>query len=325
MGILRGQGVELGLFALRDGHFFVLKDEVGAADTHLLPIHRAGDAVGHQVLHLGVAFLVGQPPAVGLHHHGVGHGVGEVLFQAGGQAQHRRLFFSVEGNDLRYPGAGMGKSAGLIKDDGVRFGYRFQEFAALDSDVLPSRLPHGGEHRQGHGQLQGAGEVHHQHRQGPGHIPGEGQAQQAPCEGVGHQLIRQAGRLGLSGGLHLLGSLDHLHNLVVAALTGGLFHLQDALTLLHHGAGVYRTAGPLGHRDGLAGEGGLVDGDLPLYYHAVQGDNAPGPDHHPVAGPDLADGGERLPSICFQPHPVHMEGQALRQVGHRLLPRPVLQ
>ena len=204
LGILRGQGVELGLFALRDGHLFVLKDEVGAADAHLLPIHRAGDAVGHQIFHPGVALLVGEPPAVGLLHHGVGHGVGEVLFQAGSQAEHLRFFLPVERDDPRHPGASVGESAGLVKDDGVRLGNRLQEFASLDCDVLPSRLPHGGEHRQRHSQLQGAGKVHHQHRQGSGHIPGEGQAQQAPGKGIGHQPIRQTGCLGLSGGLHLL-------------------------------------------------------------------------------------------------------------------------
>ena len=322
---LRGQCVELLLLSLRDGHLFIFKDEVGAADAYLLPIHRTSDAVSHQVFHLRMAFLMVQAAAAGLLHHGVGHGVGEVLLQAGGQTEHLRLLHAIEGNDPGHPGAGVGEGAGLVKDDGIRFCHRLQEFTALDSDVLPSRLPHGGEHRQGHGQLQGAGEVHHEHRQGPGHVPGEGQAQQAPGEGVGHQLVRQAGCLGLGGGLHLLGPLDHLHDLVVATLAGDLFYLQDALALLHHGSGVHRAAGMLGHRDGLAGEGCLVDGDLPFRHHAVQGDNAPGPDHHPVAGPDLSDWGKHLAGLSFQPHPIHMEGQAFRQVGHGLLPRPILQ
>ena len=127
-----------------------------------------------------------------------------MLLQTGGQPQHLRLILAIEGDDLGHPGAGVGKGASLVKDDGIRICYRLQEFAALDGDMLPSRLPHGGEHSQGHGQLQGAGEVHHQHRQGPGHVSGEGQTQQAPGEGVGNQLIRQTGRLRLGGGLHLL-------------------------------------------------------------------------------------------------------------------------
>ena len=181
--------------------------------------------MGHQVFHLRVALFVVQPPAAGLLHHCVSHGVGKVLFQTSSKAKHFRLFFSVEWNYLCYPGTGMGKGACLVKDDGVCLGNRLQEFAAFYGDVFPPCLPHGGEHRQGHGQLQGAGKIHHEYRQGPGHTPGKGQTQQAPGKSVGHQFIRQTGRLGLGCRLHLLGSLDHLHDLVVAALAGCLFHL----------------------------------------------------------------------------------------------------
>ncbi|CAN4028581.1 NADPH-dependent glutamate synthase, partial [Dysosmobacter welbionis] len=325
LGILRGQGVKLGPLLGGNYALLVLEDEVGTADAHLLPVHGAGDAMGHQILHLSMAFLMAQAPAFGLLHHGVGHGVREVLLQAGGQTEHLRLLLAVEGDDLCHPGAGVGEGARLVKNDGVRLGSRLQELAAFHGDVLFSRLPHGGQYRQGHSQLQGTGEVHHEHRQGPCHIPGEGQAYETPGESVGHQLVGQAGRLGLGGGLQLLGPLNHLHDLVVPALAGDLFHLQDALSLLHYGAGVDRAAGPLGHRDGLTGEGCLVDGDLALRHHAVQGDDTSRPGHHLVAGLDLADGGEHLPGRCLQPYPVHMEGQALCQVSHGFLPRPVLQ
>ena len=116
----------------------------------------------------------------------------------------------------------MGQGAGLVKNDGVGGSHRLQELAALDGDMGPSRLPHGGEDRQRHGQLQGAGEVHHQHRQSPCYIPGEDEAQQTPRKGIGHQLVRQIGSLALSLRLHLLRLLDHVHDLVIAALTGGL-------------------------------------------------------------------------------------------------------
>ena len=239
-----------------------------------------------------------------------------MLLQAGGQAEHFRLLLTAKGDDLCHPGTSVGEGAGLVKDDGVRFGHRLQEPASLHGDVLPSRLPHGGEHRQGHGQLQGAGEVHHEHRQGTGHVSCQGQAQEAPGEGIGHQPVRQTGGPGLGSGLHLLGPLNHLHDLVVPALSGGLLHLQDALALLHHGAGVYRAAGVPGHGDGFAGEGGLVDGDFSLRHHAVQGDDAPRTDQNPVAGLYLPDGNQRLAGLRFQPYPVHMERQTLRQVCH---------
>ena len=219
----------------------------------------------------------------------------------------------------------MGEGAGLIKDNGICAGHSLQELASLDRDVLPPRLTHGREHRQGHGQFQGTGEVHHEHRQGPGQVPGECKAHQAAGKGIGHQLVCQVGRFGFGGGLHLFGTLDHLNDLVIAALAGGLLYLQHGLALLHHSAGINRAAGPLGHGDGFAGEGCLVDGDLSLRHHAVQGDDASGSNHDPVAGSDLADRGEHFTSLGFQPHPIHMERQALCQVGYGLFPCPILQ
>ena len=126
---------------------------MGTADAHLFPIHRAGDAVRHQILHLGMAFLMAQASAAGRFHYGVGHGVGEVFLQAGGQAEHLRLILAVEGDDLGHLGTGVGKGAGLIKDDGVRFGCGFQKPAALDGDVLTPGLPHGRHDCQRHRQL----------------------------------------------------------------------------------------------------------------------------------------------------------------------------
>ena len=116
-----------------------------------------------------------------------------------------------------------------------------------------------------------------------------------------------------------------MDDLVVAALAGGLLHLQHALPLLHHGAGVDRPAGAFGHRDGLPGEGGLIDGDLPLQHQAVHGDDPAGPDHHGVPRPDLGHRNQYLAPGCAQPDPVHVQGHALSQVRHGLLSGPLLQ
>lgn len=113
--------------------------------------------------------------------------VGEMLLQAGGKVQHLRLVLTTEGDDSDYPGTGMGEGAGLVKDNGIRFDHCLQELAALDCDVLPSCLPHGGQYRQRHGQFQGTGEIHHKHRQCPRHVPDEGKAHQATGKGIGHQ------------------------------------------------------------------------------------------------------------------------------------------
>ena len=88
--ILGLECIKLGLLVCGDDTLFVLEHEVMAADDHLLTAHAAGDAVCHDVLHLGVHLLVGDAALLGGTHHGVGHGVGEVLLQAGGQTEHLR-------------------------------------------------------------------------------------------------------------------------------------------------------------------------------------------------------------------------------------------
>ena len=247
MGIAGVKLLVFFLLAIGNDALLVLKDKVGAADDDLFSLHHAGNAVGHDVLYLGVVLLVVQPPALGLLHHGVGNGVGVVLLQAGGQAQHLRLGVPAEGDDLGNRGGGVGQGAGLVKDDGIRLGHVLQEFAALHGDVVLGAFPHGGQHRNGHCQLQGTGEVHHEHGQGLGDIPGEQIGQGRTAQGIGHQLVRQMGGAGLCGGLELFGILNHFHDSVVPSAALGLLHLDDAFALLGHGAGIDEAACLLGH------------------------------------------------------------------------------
>ena len=249
-----------------------------------------------------------------------------MLLQAGGQAEHLRLAVAAEGDDLGHHGAGIGQGARLVKDDGVGLGDGLQIFAALHGGAEVAGLPHGGQDGQGHGQLEGAGEVYHEHGQGPGDVAGEEIDQAAAHQGIGHQLVGQVGGPALGSGLQLFRLLDHGDDLVIAAGAGVLAHQQDALALLHHGAGVDGGAGALGHGDGLAGEGGLVHGDLPLVHHAVQGDHAAGADADAVAGLDLGEGDQDLvPAGGLQPDPVDVQGHAAGQVVHRALVGPLLQ
>ena len=143
LGVVRRDGVEAGPLLLRHGDPLVLKDKVVAADDHLFPADPAGDAVGHDVADLGVLLLVLEAPVLGRLDHGVGHGMGVVLLQAGGQAEHLRLVVPAEGDDPGDPGRGVGQGAGLVKDDGVRLGHGLQELAALDGDPTVPRLLHG--------------------------------------------------------------------------------------------------------------------------------------------------------------------------------------
>ena len=325
VGILRRQGVKALLFAFRNDAALILKDKVGAADEDPLPIYGAGDAVGHQIFHLGVVLLVTQAPALRLLHHGVGHGMGKVFLQAGGQPQHFGFLLGAERYHLSHPGAGMSQGAGLVKDDGVGGSHRLQELAALDGDMGPSRLPHGREDGQRHSQFQGAGEVHHQHRQSPCYIPGKDEAHQTPYKGIGHQLVRQIGSLALSLRLHLLRLLNHVNDLVIAALTGGLLYLQHTLALLHHGAGIDCASGALGYRDGFAGEGRLIDSDLPLQHQAVHGDDAAGADDYRIPRLDLGHRDQHFALGRAQPDPVHIQRHTPGQIRHRFLPCPLLQ
>ena len=77
---IRGlEGIELLLLGCGDGTLFILKDEVVAADDHALAAHAACNAVGHDVLHLGVHLLMGNAALLVGTHHGVGMEWGSAL------------------------------------------------------------------------------------------------------------------------------------------------------------------------------------------------------------------------------------------------------
>ena len=174
--------------------------------------------MGDDVLDLRVHLLMLEPPLLGGADDGGGHRMGEVLLQAGREPEHLRLLPAAEGDDPGDRGAGAGEGAGLVEDDGVGGGDRLEEPAALDGDLPTARLPHGREDREGHCQLEGAGEVDHQHRQRPGKAAGQKIGEDAPAEGIGHQFIGDAGGLQLGARLQLFRLFDHPDDLVVPPL-----------------------------------------------------------------------------------------------------------
>ena len=217
MGILIRQGIVALLFPLWNGTVFVLKDKVGASDNHTLAIDLADDAVGNDILHLRVhLFVIQSPFPCGLDDC-IGHGMREMFFQAGGQAQHIRLVLPAEGNDLRNHRAGVGQGAGFVKDHRIRLSNCFQILAALYRHMEAAGLPHGGEDSQGHCQLQGTGEVHHENRQGAGDIPGQQISEQTTRQSIRHQPVRQIGRAAFRCGFQGLRLFDHRHDLVIPA------------------------------------------------------------------------------------------------------------
>ena len=325
MGVRGGQRVKFRLFSLRDAAALVLKDKVGAADDDLLALHHAGDAVGHHILHLRMVLLMGEPLPLCLRHHGVCHGMGVMLLQTGSKAQHFRLAVTAEGDDRRHGGRRIGQRAGLVEHNGVRLGHRLQKASALDGDVIAAALPHGGQHRDGDGQLQGAGEVHHQHRQHFCHIPGQKIRQCRAAQRIRHQPVRHPGRLVLGGGFQLLRLFDHMNHPVISPAAGRFLHRDDALALLRYRPGIDGTAGVLRHGHGLAGERGLVHHGLALHHPAVQRDHAAGADHNAVPRHYIGDLRQYLGAVCLQPDVVHTQAHGGGKVCHGLFVGPFLQ
>ena len=301
MGICGGQRVIFLLLSLRDMAALVLKDKVGTADDDLFIFHHTGNTVGHHILHLRMVFLMGKAPPLRLLHHGVGHGVGVMLLQAGGEAEHIRFPVSAEGNNLRHLRRGVGQRTGLVEHNGIRLGHSLQKTPALDGNVMPAAFPHGRQHRDRDRQLQRAGEVHHQNGQHLGHIAGQQIGHSRAAQRIGNQPVRHAGRLVLSGGFQLFRFLDHADHPVIASAAGYLFHADHALAFLGHRTGINRAAGPLGHRHGFSGERGLVHHGLALYHPAIQRDHAAGADHDAIPRLHVGDLRQHLGAVYLLP------------------------
>ena len=131
--------------------------------------------------------------------------------------------------------------------------------------------------------------------------------------------------LGLRIGLELLGFLDHSHDLVIFAAAGGLCHLDDGVTLFNDGPCIDISAFRLGNRNGLAGHGSLVDGQITLYDLAVKGDYVGSMDDDLIAGFYSANVGEHLAARGTQPHFVDLEGHGARQIVYGFAVGPLLQ
>ena len=248
-----------------------------------------------------------------------------MLLQTGGNAKDLVLCAGAERNDLHNGRGGMGQRAGLVKNDGVGVGQCLKILAALDRDVVAAALPHGGQHRQRHRELQRTGEVYHQNRDGArcvaGKRIGNGRAQQA----VGHQLIGQRCGAGLAGGFQLFGVLNHPDDLVIAAAARLLLNRQGDLALLHNGACIDNSTGRLAHRLCLAGQRGLVDAGLTVQHSAIQRDHAAGMHDNSIPGADLRNRDKDLTLGGKLPDAIHIQRHAVGQIAQRLFAGPFLQ
>ena len=325
VGILRIQPIKLCLFPCRDGAALVLENKVSAADDHPLAPYPAGNAMGHDVLHLGVHFFVRDSPLLGSTDDGVCHGMGEMLFQTGGKLQYLLLPAAGERHHLHHLWGGTGEGTGLIEHDGVRLCQRFQILAALYGDVIFPALPRGRERRQRHGKLQRTGEVHHQDGDGPGDVAGKGIGSHRTGKAPRHQTVGQLQSPVFGAGLELFRFLDHRHDLIVAVGTALCLGHKDAFALFHHCSGVNGSTSGLAHRHGLAGEGSLVHHSFAFQHHAVQRDHVAGAHHHFIPGVDTGQRYQHLALRGAHPDLIHVQRHAASQVIQALFPRPLLQ
>ena len=285
----------------------------------------AGDAVGDDVLHLAVHLVVADALRGGRLDDGVRHRVGVVLFQAGRDLQDFVLSAGAEGYDLHDGGGRVGQRAGFVKHDGVGVGQGLKIFAALDCDVVAAALAHGGQHGQRHRQLERTGKIDHQNRDRTGHVAGQRVGHSGAQQTVRHQLVRQGRSAGLAGRLQLLGVLDHLDDLVIAAVAGLLLHGHGDLAFLDDGAGVDDGTVRLAHRLGLAGQRCLVDAGLAVQHFAVQRDDTAGVYDDGVACADLGNRHQHFALGGLLPDAVDIQRHTAGQVAQGLLAGPFFQ
>ena len=185
----------------------------------------------------------------------------------------------------------LSQGACLVHHHGTDRVEGFQRLGGFNEDAVFRALA--GTHHNGHrsSQAQGAGAGDHQHRHsgGEGRLNGPGEDKphhrrhQSNANHHGHKdpghLVGQFGN-GSLGGRGLLHQFDHLGQGGVLPYPGGSEH---KVTGFIDGSGGYLVADPFLHRQGLAGEGGLVHRGVPFHHDPVHRDAAAGTHHHQVA------------------------------------------
>ena len=216
--------------------------------------------------------------------------------QTGGQGEKAGLVGLVAGENVGNHRFALGESSRLVQHHRVDAVEGLQSLGGFNQDTVFSTLA--GTHHDGHGggqpQSTGAGDDQHGHTGGEGlcHvIAAHKEPHQGSDGGNGHDhrdkypghLVCQLGDGSLGGG-SLLHQSDHLGQGGVLAHPQGLKGEGAGAV---HGGGSHLVPGPFVHREGLAGEGGLVYGGAALHHHAVYRDGLTGPDHNTVAHPNI--------------------------------------
>ncbi len=227
----------------------ILKDEMGASDYHPPCSYVSGDSMCHDIIHFGVHFLMHQAAFHSFINNRISHGVREMLLQAGRHPKKLILLLSIENHYIRHLGPCFCKCSRLIKYDCVGLRHSLQVFSAFYCYMEASGLPHSGENRKGHGQLQGARKVNHQNRQCLRHIARQQPDKGGPSKTPWNEGICQSSRISLRRGFQLFRILYHFYNALEPGRTGRFFHTERNFTFLNGCTGIYIHAGFLSHRN----------------------------------------------------------------------------
>ena len=104
-----------------NGHMLVFQHEVLRTDYAALAVDAGSNAVGNHIFHFRMALAMLQPLLQRLVHYGACHGVGEMLFQAGGQAKHLFSGHFVVAGYFAHGRRCLGERARFVEHDNVGF------------------------------------------------------------------------------------------------------------------------------------------------------------------------------------------------------------
>ena len=260
----------------------------------------------------------------GLADDGARYRVREVLFEAGGEAQHLFAAASAEGHDLRDARLCGGQRACLVEDRGVGLRHSLDVLAALYQHAVFDALAHRGEYRERRRYLYRAGVVDHYRRRRALRAAREEIDRRGEREVVGHYRVGELFGLALDARLAPLGFFYDFDYFVYPRGPGDGFHFYCDFAFFDRGPRVDARPGAADYAERLAGHRGLVDDRLPFGDRAVGRYYRACADYEHVARAQLGEGYLNLRAVLLYPDFIDAQRKALSKVFLRAVLRPRL-